>query len=73
MTRRIVSTYTRASLLAARALSLYGVSVTADPPDTQEAARVVPVDPYATFMVPSRLPPEPRMNRAQRRAAARRR
>ena len=34
MTRRIVSTYTRASLLAARALSLYGVSVTADPPDT---------------------------------------
>ena len=73
MTRRTVSTYTRASFLAARALSLCGVSVTADPPDTQEAARVVPVDPYATFMVPSRLPPEPRMNRAQRRAAARRR
>ena len=60
-----------AAILAARALSLYGVSVTADPPDTQEAARVVPVDPYATFMVPSRLPPG--LNRAQRRAAARRR
>jgi len=67
----IVSTYTKASLLAARAMSLYGVAITAGPPDTRESAVTEPIDTHAPFAVPSHAPPK--LNRAQRRAAARRR
>ena len=65
-TRTVVSTYTKASILAARALSLYGVAITAEPPHARESAVTEPIDPHAPFSAPT-----PKLNRAQRRAAAR--